>query len=95
MRDAGGWRTAHAAPGWGSGVHRAKGTGKKLGVLDRLQAVRFGADAQDDVLLGNGAAVAVVGLALRVAAARRTHVQALAAGPGDGQGDLADGSEGL
>src|SRR5919205_70128 len=72
------------------GVHRTQGTGKKLGVLDSLQAVGLGADPQDDVLLGNGAAVAVVGLTLRIAAARRTHVQALATGPGDGQGDLAD-----
>ena len=81
--------------GSGSGVHRAQGPGKEFGVLDRLQAVGLGADAQDDVLLGDGAAVAVVGLALRVAAAGRAHVQALAAGPGDGQGQLADRVGGL
>ena len=79
----------------GSGVDGPQGTGEELGVLDGLQPVGFRADPQHDVLLGDGAAVAVVRLALRVAAAGRTHVQPLAAGPGDGQGQFAHGIGGL
>jgi hypothetical protein len=74
--------------GGGPGVDGPQGAGKEFGVLDSLGAVRFGADPQDTVFLGDGAAVAVIGLALRIPAARGPHVQALAAGPGNGQGDF-------
>src|SRR5688572_22667154 len=79
----------------GTGVHCPERAGKKLGVLHGLQPVRFGGDAQDDVLLGDGAAVAVVCLALRVTAAGRAHLEPLAARPRDGQSDFPDRVRGL
>src|SRR4051812_36954677 len=76
--------------GRGASVHRPQGTGEEFSVLYGLQAVRLRTDPQDDVFLRDGAAVSMVGLALRVTTGGRTHVEALAAGPCDGQRQFAD-----
>jgi hypothetical protein len=74
-----------------SGIYGSQGTGKKLCVLDGLQPVGFGADPKDNVLLGNGSAVAVIGFALRISTAGRPDVEALAPGPGNRESYLPDG----
>src|SRR5680860_1476851 len=68
---------------------RRQRSSERHGLRQRGLAVGIGTDPQPDVVSGDGPLIAVVGLAARVAAGRRHHVDPADRTPAKGQGELA------
>src|SRR5450759_2625114 len=62
---------------------------ERHGLLQGRLPVSISADPQTDVVSGDGALIAVVTIAARVAAGRRDHVDPADRTPAQGQGELA------